>query len=291
MERDAVLQPFVAGLAFPEAPRWHAGALWFSDFHDRCVRRAHADGALETILTLDDQPSGLGWLPDGRLLVVAMQSRRILRLDADGLHVAADLAALAPAPCNDLLVDAQGRAYVGNFGFDLHARAPFAPTVLAMLSPDGELRVVADDLHFPNGMALTPDGGTLIVAESYGKRLTAFRVAADGSLHDRRNWAQFDQHGVAPDGICLDAEGCVWMASPVSREVLRVREGGAITERLATGEQATACALGGADGRTLYVTTGRVLVTPEQSRAARTGAILQARVEVPAAAAPISPRR
>jgi sugar lactone lactonase YvrE len=140
---------------------------------------------------------------------------------------------------------------------------------------------VAGDMHFPNGMALTPDGRTLIVAESYGQRLTAFDVADDGALGNRRVWAQFEGR-VGPDGICMDAEGAVWMASPVSRELLRVREGGDITHRIATPEQALACALGGEDGRTLYVCTGKVMVTPEQSRSARTGKILQARVDVSA---------
>jgi sugar lactone lactonase YvrE len=273
-------QPFVSGLAFPEAPRWRADTLWFSDFYDQRVVRASPDGSVQTVVTLsDDQPSGFGWLPDGRLLVVGMRKRQLLRVEEGRVTVAAELGELAPGHCNDMLVDAQGRAYVGNFGFDLQARAPFAPTVLLMVSPDGVPRVVADDLHFPNGMALTPDGRTLIVAESYGKRLSAFDVHADGTLHGRRTWAQFNEKGVAPDGICLDAEGAVWMASPVSREVLRVKEGGAITQRIATTEQATACVLGGEDGRTLYVTVGRVMVTPEQSRAARTGAILQLRTD------------
>jgi len=278
MARAPALQPFVTGLAFPEAPRWRAGALWFSDFHLHRVQRATPDGAVATVLELDDQPSGLGWLPDGRLLVVGMLRRQLLRQDPGGLAVAAELAPLAPAACNDLLVDGAGGAYVGNFGFDLHARAPFAPTVLLRVTPAGEVRVAAGDMHFPNGMALTPDGRTLLVAESYGKRITAFDVGADGSLAGRRVWARFEEKGVAPDGICLDADGAVWMASPVSREVLRVREGGAIVQRFGTGEQATACALGGDDGRTLYVTVGRVMATPEQSRAERTGAILQMRV-------------
>jgi sugar lactone lactonase YvrE len=273
-------QPFVSGLAFPEAPRWHAGALWFSDFYDQRVVRASPDGSLQTIATLaDDQPSGLGWLPDGGLLVVGMRKRQLLRVEEGGVTVAAELAGLAPGYCNDMLVDARGRAYIGNFGFDLQARAPFAPTVLLMVPPGGGPRVVAEDLHFPNGMALTPDGRTLVVAESYGKRLSAFDLHADGTLHGRRTWAQFEEKGVAPDGICLDAEGAIWMASPVSREVLRVEEGGAITHRIATTEQATACILGGEDGRTLYVTVGRVMVTPEQSRAARSGAILQLRTD------------
>ena len=268
-------QPFLAGLAFPEAPRWHQGALWFSDFYLQRVQCATPEGMVRTIAQLDDQPSGLGWLPDGTLLVVGMKKRQLLRVDGDRVTVAADLSTQAPAPCNDMLVDAQGRAYVGNFGFDLHLRAPFAPTVLLLVTPDGDVRVVAEDVHFPNGMALTPDGRTLIVAESYGKRLSAFDVRPDGTLANRRTWARFEERGVAPDGICLDAQGAVWMASPVSREVLRVLEGGEITHRIPTGEQATACALGGDDAHTLYVTTGRVMVTPQESRAALGGAILK----------------
>ena len=273
------LSPFVAGLAFPEAPRWRDGALWFSDFYDQRVARAAPDGSVETLATLDDQPSGLGWLPDGALLVVGMKKRQLLRLDGQEPAVFADLSAHAPAPCNDMLVDAQGRAWVGNFGFDLHLRASFAPTVLLMVTPQGEVRTVAEDLHFPNGMALTRDGRTLIVAESYAKRLSAFDVQPDGTLSGRRSWAQFDGKGVAPDGICLDADGAVWMASPVSREVLRVREGGEVTHRIPTPQQATACALGGEEGRTLYVTMGKVMVTPEESRAMRSGAIMQVRLD------------
>lgn len=275
---DPRLQPFITGLAFPEAPRWHAGELWFSDFYLQRVCGAAADGSVRTVIELDDQPSGLGWLPDGRLLVVGMRKRQVLRLDPDGLQVHADLSRRVDWPCNDMLVDAQGRAYVGNFGFDLHARAAFAPTVLLLVDPSGEARVVAEDLHFPNGMALTADGRTLIVAESYGKRLTAFDVDPDGSLRQRRVWVRFEEKGVAPDGICLGADGAIWMASPVSREVLRVREGGAITHRIATGEQATACAIGGGH---LYVTTGRVMVTPEQSRATLGGAIWRLALDAP----------
>lgn len=277
-----VLQPFIGGLAFPEALRWRDGALWFSDFYFRRVQRATPDGTVQTVVELDDQPSGLGWLPDGRLLVVGMKKRQLLRLDAGGLHVVAELSAYAAGDCNDMLVDPQGRAYIGNFGFDLHAREPFAPTKLLMVAPEGTVHAVAGDMHFPNGMALTPDGRTLVVAESYGQRLTAFDVNADGSLHGRRVWAGFAGK-VGPDGICLDAEGAIWIASPVSREVLRVREGGEVTHRIGTSEQALACALGGVDGRTLYVATGRVMVTPEQSRAARGGAIWQVRVQVPGA--------
>ncbi len=197
----------------------------------------------------------------------------------------ADLSALAPAPCNDMLVDARGRAWVGHFGFDLPGRAPFAPTGLIRVDLDGRAQVVAEDLHFPNGTVLTPDGRTLIVAESYGQRLTAFEVEDDGSLSHRRVWASFEGR-VGPDGICLDAEGAIWIASPVSREVLRVQEGGAITHRISTREQAVACMLGGEDRRTLYVCTGRVMVTPEQACAALGSEILQMRVAVAGAGLP-----
>ena len=280
------LLPFVKGLAFPESPRWHDGALWFSDFYERRVSRVTPDGRVEAVVDVPGQPSGLGWLPDGRLLVVSMNDRRLLRLDGGSLVQVADLSGLAPAPCNDMLVDAQGRAYIGNFGFDLQARAAFAPTALIMVAPDGRARVVAEDMHFPNGTVLTPDGRTLIVGESYGQRLTAFDVAVDGTLANRRIWAQLHGKGVGPDGICLDAEGAVWLASPVSREVIRVREGGEVTHRLPTQGQAVACMLGGEERRTLFVLTGRVLVTPAQSLAERSGMILRARVDVPGAGLP-----
>ena len=280
------LEPFVTGLAFPEAPRWHDGALWFSDFYDQRVARVGADGAVETVVHVPGQPSGLGWLPDGRMLVVSMNDRRLLRLDGDSLVQAADLSALARWPCNDMLVDAHGRAYIGNFGFDLQARAPFAPASLVLVTADGQARVAAEGMHFPNGTVLTPDGRTLIVGESYGQRLTAFDVMDDGSLARRRVWAQLEGKGVGPDGICLDAEGAIWLASPVTREVLRVRGGGAITHRIATPAQAVACMLGGPDRTTLFVLTGRVLVTPEQSRAERSGVIYAMPVQVPGAGLP-----
>src|SRR6185436_1861500 len=159
------------GLAFAEGPRWRDGKLWFSDMHDQRVKTVDLDGRCEEVVVVEQDPSGLGWLPDGRLLVVSMKDRKLLRLDGELLVTIADLGPHAPASCNDMLVDAKGRAYVGNMGFDLAARAPFAPTVLVMVTPQGEMRVVAHDMHFPNGTVLTPDGKTLIVGESYGQRL------------------------------------------------------------------------------------------------------------------------
>ena len=271
------------GLAFAEAPRWHDGKLWFSDFYTHKVVCIDQNGRQSTVAEVPGQPSGLGWLPDGRLLVVSMTDRRLLRKDSDGLNEVADLSALAPFHCNDMVVDRHGRAYIGNFGFDLVGRAPVKPTVLLMVTPDGQARVVADDLLFPNGCVITPDGKTLIVAETFGKRLTAFDISDDGSLSGRRVWA--DLGDASPDGICLDAEGAIWVASPPTSEFLRVREHGETTDRIPAQNQAIACALGGADRRTLYMVTGRVS-KPEKSMAERNSRVMALRVEIPGAGLP-----
>ena len=268
-------------LGFPEGPRWHDGRLWFSDFHDQRVRTLTPDGVLRTELELDDAPSGLGWTPDGDLLVVSMERRVLLRRVAAGTEVAADLRALTRFRANDLLVDETGGAYVSSFGFDLMAGAAPEPTVLVRVDPDGAVRVAAEDVLFPNGMALTDDGRTLVVAETYGARLTAFDVAADGGLSGRRVFA--DLPGVAPDGICLDAEGQVWVATARTPEVLRVREGGEVTARVrvGSGSLSYACMLGGDAGRTLFVCTA-----PSFRPGPREGRIEVAEVEVPRAGRP-----
>jgi sugar lactone lactonase YvrE len=274
----------IEGLAFAEAPRWHAGELWFSDFYLQQVLRVDTQGHVRVVAQVPQQPSGLGWLPDGRLLVVSMLDRKLLRLDADGPVTVADLSAHTTGPCNDMVVDALGRAYVGNFGFDLFADPPQRrPASLVRVDPDGIAWVVADGLEFPNGAVITPDGGTLIIGETLARRLTAFRIAPDGSLHARRVWAELDQ--VAPDGICLDAEGAVWVASPRTHEFVRVREGGQVTQRIASDRQAIACALGGADGRRLFMVHGRVRLA-EPSLADRASRITWIDVAVPAAAEP-----
>lgn len=281
---DPTLTPFLDRLAFPEAPRWHDGALWFSDFHTQRVQRVDMKGRCETVASVPGQPSGLGWLPDGRMLVVSMTDRRLLRLEGNVLVEVADLSKLAPFHCNDMVVDAKGRAYIGNFGFDFAGRQAPRSTGLILVLPDGQARVVAQDLHFPNGAVITPDGRTLIIGETYASRLTAFDIADDGSLNGRRVWATLDK--ATPDGICLDADGAVWLASPISREVIRVREGGEVTHRITTPGQAVACMLGGPDRRTLFVLTGKVMVTPEQSRESLTGMIYTLPVTVPGAGLP-----
>jgi sugar lactone lactonase YvrE len=273
----------VEGLAFAEAPRWHDGALWFSDFYQQQVFRIAPGGTLETVVHVPGQPSGLGWLPDGRLLVVSMEQRCLLRLDPDGLKAVAELGTLAAGHCNDMVVDRRGRAYIGNFGFDMMNREPARPTVLILVTPDGAARVVANDLLFPNGCVITPDESTLIVAETFGKRLTAFDIAADASLSRRRVWAELGE--ASPDGICLDAEGAVWVASPTTSEFLRVLEGGAIAQRIPTASQAIACMLGGDDGRTLFMITGRVSKAA-RALAERNGRIDAMTVDVPGAGWP-----
>lgn len=291
------------GLAFPECPRWRDGRLWFSDMHAGSVHTLDARGGLETILEHPMRPGGLGWTPDGELLVVSMLDRRLLRYDGTSLCEVADLSHLAPWHCNDLLVDRHGRSYVGNFGFDENSYArdfdfenqvfvgdiealPMEPTrtVLILVESDGNPRVVADGLFFPNGMALTPDGRTLIVAQTFTSRLTAFDVAEDGSLSGRRLFGKFDD--ATPDGICLDAEGAIWAASPISNEVLRMTADGLVQSRLSTGDNgAFGCMLGGEDGRTLFVCTAPTS-DPDLSGELRGGRIESVRVDVPRSGLP-----
>ena len=244
----------LAGLTFPEAPRWRAGKLWFSDFYSQRVMTVDLDGRAETIVEIPQRPSGLGWRPDGSLLIVSMLDRCLLRLESGVPRLVADLSALATGPCNDMVVDAAGRAYVGNFGFDRHGGEKERTTCLIRVDPNGGLARVADDLMFPNGTVITPDGKTLIVAETFVHRLTAFDVGADGTLARRRVFAELP--GCYPDGICLDVDGAVWVADARGRRVVRVFEGGRIERTISTGEQgAFACMLGGDDRRTLFICT------------------------------------
>lgn len=271
------------GLTFPEGPRWHDGKLWFSDMHAGAVLSVDASGKSEVVVEVPNAPSGLGWLPDGRLLVVSMTDRRLLRLDPDGLTEAADLSELASYHCNDMVVDDQGRAYVGNFGFDLHDHGAPTSAEIVLVTPDGRTRLVADEMQFPNGSVITPDGATLIVGETFGTCLTAFSIETDGSLSGRRIWAQLD--GILPDGICLDAEGAIWVASPVSHAIFRVAEGGEILQRIPLESQSFACMLGGPDGRTLHICTAESS-DPETCVANRSGRIEIVEVDVPHAGLP-----
>ena len=243
----------IEGLCFGEGPRWHNDRLWFSDMLGQMVYAVGENGNKEAIVKVEGRPSGLGWLPDGRLLIVSMLDRKLLCFDDGDLSEYADLSAHASFTCNDMIVDAAGRAYVGNFGFDLEAGTPRSPAELVLVQPDGSVSIAADDLIFPNGTVITPDGKTLIVGETMASRLTAFDIETDGSLSNRRLWAQLD--GAIPDGICLDQEGGIWVASPTSHEALRVLEGGEVTDRVVVENQAYACMLGGASRTRLFIMT------------------------------------
>jgi sugar lactone lactonase YvrE len=277
------LKTLIDGLAFPEGPRWHDGKFVFSDMHAHQVVAVDAAGRREVICEVPNRPSGLGWLPDGRMLVVSMRDRTLMRLDRDGLKAVADMSRVAPFDCNDMVVDARGRSYVGNFGFDLHAGETPRGTTLVMVTPDGVARIVAEEMMFPNGMVITPDGKTLVVGESFGHRLTAFDIGSDGLLGNRRVWADLKDR--VPDGICLDAENAIWVACPTASEVIRVKQGGEVVERIKVETDAFACMLGGADGRTLFVATAPNS-DPEKCRATRGGRIETTQVEVPRAGLP-----
>lgn len=287
------IREIAAGLHFGEGPRWHQGKLWFSDFYDHAVKTVDERGVVETKLGVPGQPSGLGWLPDGRMLVVSMLDRAVLRMEYGHLVVHADLSHVADFHCNDMVVDSAGRAYVGNFGFDVHeatragtfrdALDRHAGTNLARVDPDGTVAVAASGMMFPNGMAITPDGRTLIVAETMGRRLTAFDIDAFGNLLNRRLWASLGRR--SPDGICLDEQGAVWVADAAAAECVRVAEGGRELEVVPTGQTCFACMLGGRDGRTLFMLTAAAS-HPDRAGVQRTGSVLAIDVEHPHAGLP-----
>jgi sugar lactone lactonase YvrE len=263
----------LTGLLFPEGPRWHDNKLWFSDMNAGKVMTVDMEGNAKTIVEVKGSPSGLGWLPDGKLLIVSMHDRRLLRLDPEGLREVVDLSHMASCHCNDMVVDKKGRAYIGNFGFELNGQE-FKPAEIIMVTPKGHASIVADNMAFPNGSVITPDNSTLIVAETWGACLTAFDILPDGTLENRRIWASLTN--AVPDGICLDAENGIWVASPISAEVLRVLEGGEVTHRVKVSTQAYACMLGGPDLKTLFIMTA----------GPGGGRIETARVDIPGAGLP-----
>ena len=276
----------LSGLAFGEQPRWHHGRLWLSDWGPREVFAVDLDGNRETILRGPSFPLCVDWLPDGRLLVVNARDGHLLRREAAGeLVVHGDLSALSDRPPgNELVVDGRGNAYVNGGGFDLMAGEEFAPGMIAMVAPEGTARVVADDLAFPNGMLVTADNRTLIVAESYARRLTAFAIEPDGGLSERRVWAELGD-GV-PDGICLDAEGAVWYGDVPNRRCVRVAEGGEVLERIDLDRGCFACALGGEGRSTLFMVATQWNGPERMFAGPRTGRVLTARAPAPAAGWP-----
>jgi sugar lactone lactonase YvrE len=299
---ERAIRTVLDGMSYLECPRWHDGRLYVSDFYTQRVLAVDLDnsgGEAETVATVPEQPSGLGWMPDGTMLVVSMRDRRVLRVrDGGEPEVHADLSELAPWHLNDMVVDAEGRAYVGNFGFDIMSGATIRSTGVVRVDPDGTAAVAADDLRFPNGTVIFPDGRTLVVAETLASRLTAFDVGDDGSLANRRVWAQLGEAadtddmgellaagGVAPDGIALDAEGAIWVADALGGRVLRVREGGEIVEEIAPGTGVFACGLAGADGRTLVMCAAPSFAEHER-RDTREAQLLACDVDVPRAGLP-----
>ncbi|WP_460753642.1 SMP-30/gluconolactonase/LRE family protein [Nocardiopsis oceani] len=288
-ELSAVLD----GYSFLEAPRWRDGRLWVSDFYTDQVVATDGRGRIEVLAEVPGQPSGLGFLPDGRALIVSMRDHRILvRAESGELSEYANLSGAVSGVLNDMVVDAEGRAYVGNFGFDLMSGDPLRYTTLTRVDPDGTVTTVAEDLGFPNGMVILPEG-VLLVAETFAGRITAFDIGGDGGLDNRRMWAQFgerpqttdvetavEQLQVGPDGICADTEGAIWVADALHGRVIRVREGGEIVDEIQAGTGVFACMLGGEDGRTLFLCAAPSFAEHER-RQAREAQLLAVRVGVP----------
>jgi sugar lactone lactonase YvrE len=271
----------MSGLVIGESPRWHAGRLWFIDMVAREVLAVDLAGKSEVIVRVPTGVSAIDFLPGGRLLIAPMRGRLLLRMEADeSLVTHADLTGLSDQPWGDMVVDGRGNAYIGNIGFDFPA-GEFKPGIVAVVTPGGSARRVADGIAFANGMVVTPDGSTLILAESYGNRLTAFDIAADGSLSKRRVWAELP--GGYPDGMCLDAENAIWYGDVPNARCVRVREGGEVLQSIDLDRGCFACMLGGADKRSLFLMAAdwRGAASWGTGDATRTGQVLTTEVSVP----------
>ncbi len=279
MKSKSGLQILMTGIALGESPRWHEGRLWFSDWVAHEVVAVDLAGKSEVIARLPDiLPFCIDWLPDGRLLIVSGSNGLLLRRESDAsLVIHADLTHLSRHPWNEIVVDGRGNIYLNNIGFD-YPDGEFAPGIVALVAPDGAVRQVADGVAFPNGMAVTPDNKTLIVAESYGNKLTAFDIAADGSLSNRRAWANLDGF---PDGICLDAENAIWYADVPNKRCVRVREGGEVLQTIDLDRGCFACMLGGVDKRTLFMMANAWGEPENVANPALTGQVLTATAPAP----------
>ena len=286
------VQELADGFSYLEGPRWRNGKLFVSDFYTHQVLAIDESGKVELVATVPEQPSGLGWLPDGRLLIVSMRDRKVLRQETDGTLTAhADLSELTSWHLNDMIVDESGRAYVGSFGFDLMSGAPAQTSNIVLVHPDGSAQVAAEDLAFPNGMELLDGGSTLVVAESFGNKLSSFNVGASGELSARQEWASFGPTptsedltevlgsvSAVPDGLCKDEDDTVWVADAIGQRVIRLAEGGEIVDQVGTGDlNVFACALGGSDGRTLFMCAAPSFAEHER-RDTREGVLLTAKV-------------
>jgi sugar lactone lactonase YvrE len=281
---DYATELLIAGFRFLEGPRWHDGRLWMSDMLGAKVYTLDETGEFDVVVEIPNDPSGLGFLPDGTPLIVSMRDRRLYRLEDGDLVCHADLSPLTRERPNDMVVDRQGRAYVGDYGYDICAGAAIEPGNLVLVLPSGEARVVAEDLAFPNGTVILDNSRTLVIAESDGRRLTAFDIADDGSLSNRRLYADLGDH--MPDGICLDRDGGIWVSSFEHDVYLRVLEGGEVTNRIPVpGRRAVACQLGGADRRTLFCLTCETSWDEVCAGAGR-ARVETARVAIPGAGSP-----
>jgi sugar lactone lactonase YvrE len=279
-ENSATPELLASGFVFGEGPRWRNDRLWFSDMHGEAVWTVDLSGTRELVVELPGRrPSGLGFLPNGDLLIVSMLERQILRWNGSYIALHADVSALIPNGCNDMVVDGEGRAYVGSFP------PPSSPEgSIVLVEPDGTSLLVAENMIFPNGSVITPDGAVLIVAESLGRRLTAFDIASGGSLRNRRLYA--DCPGRGPDGICLDDEGAVWAAMPLAREFQRILPGGSVDTTVSVdGRMAIACALGGPERNTLFLLTANDH-SPEALKGTHDARIDVVRVSVAGAGTP-----
>jgi len=277
------MRTLLSGRAFVESPRWHEGRLWFCDWLTREIISVDLRGESEVMFRVESLPFSIDWLRDGRLVVTS--GTQVLLEQPDGsLATYADLSGLCKKGLNEIVVDGRGNVYVDDVGFDLMAGEKFAPGIIALVTPDGAARQVADGLAFPNGMAVTPDNSTLIVAESYGKKLTAFAITPDGSLSNRRAWA--DVGNGVPDGICIDDDNAVWYGDVPNKRCVRIREGGEVLQVINLDRGCFACMLGGADRKTLFVMAAEWHGVSKMSDGARTGQVLTVAAPAPSAGWP-----
>jgi sugar lactone lactonase YvrE len=275
----------LSDLILGESPRWHDGRLWFADWGAHEVLAVDGEGTRDVVARVTSFPFSIDWLPGGQLLIVSSSDRRLLRRSSDGsLVIHADLRGLSDMPWNEIVVDGRGNTYINNIGFDMMAGERAGPGMVALVTPDGSSRRVADDVLFPNGMVVTPDNSTLILAESHGQRLTAFDIQPDGGLSRRRVWADLD--GGAPDGICLDTDGAVWFGDVPNKRCVRVREGGEVLQTIDLDRGCFACMLGGADGTTLFMVAAEWRGPQAGADAARTGRVLTMDAPAPRAGWP-----
>jgi sugar lactone lactonase YvrE len=263
------------GIGLGESPRWHDGRLWFADWVAQELIALDTEGNREVITNVRSLPFSIDWLPGGPMLVTSGQ--KLLRMEPDdSLVTHVDLGALSKYGWNEIVVDGRGNTYINNVDFDFMGGEPFAPGIIALVTPDGSVRKVADGIQFPNGMVVTPDNSTLIIAESFAGRLTAFDIADDGDLSNRRVWADLGQGG---DGICLDAEGAVW--TPAMKACLRVREGGEVLQRIELDRFCFACMLGSTDGTTLFIMAADWSGPENVGKGPRTGQVVTAEAPAP----------